>query len=298
MAVAHASYLAASSVSTLDDVDRLSRDRSLGLSYEALLSILARRVDTDLKRDIGHHRKAEVAAQHVRKYLRGDSLLTIAASAGLPPTMLARVVLETHLNLKRGKEVGQLLKSPQLIDDARLRREVERCVESDPFCGPNVDNARRLAGLEYELLLSQKLVSLGVPFLTEDQLRLRGDAKTPDALLPVPLLVRGNRIVHWIDSKATFGDPASHDEYRTNQFASYLHRFGPGLVIYWHGYDESIDTDPRILLLSDLRAEECEQCSCLPVGASSGAFGLADAAQQQYAQQAGAPAGAAPVEVG
>ena len=130
-------------------------------------------------------------------------------------------------------------------------------------------------------------------------MRLRGDAKTPDALLPVPLLIRGNRIVHWIDSKATFGDPASHDEYRTNQFGSYLHRFGPGLVIYWHGYDESIDTDPRILLLADLKAEECEQCSCLPAASGGGRlFGFAD--PQLYAQQAGAgaPAGASPVEVG
>ena len=44
------------------------------------------------------------------------------------------------------------------------------------------------------------------------ELREQGDAKTPDALLPVPLLV-GNRRVHWIDSKATFGDQASHAEY-------------------------------------------------------------------------------------
>jgi hypothetical protein len=40
----------------------------------------------------------------------------------------------------------------------------------------------------------------------EEQLKQRGDFKTPDALLPVPLLVRG-RVVNWIDSKATFGDP-------------------------------------------------------------------------------------------
>ena len=45
-----------------------------------------------------------------------------------------------------------------------------------------------------------------------DKDRARGEAKTPDALLLVPLLVRG-RAVNWIDSKATFGDPASHDEY-------------------------------------------------------------------------------------
>ena len=262
MAVPHSSYVAAaSSLATVGDVDRLARDASLGLSYEALLAILARKVDHDVKRDIGHHRKPDVAAEHVRRYLRGESLLDLAASAALPPTMLARVVLESHLGLRKGREVGQLLRNPQLLSDERLRREVEVCLEADPFCGPHVDMARRLAGLEYEELLAQKLRAMSVPFLAEDELRTRGDAKTPDALLPVPLLVRG-RPVHWIDSKATFGDPQSHDEYRLNQFGSYLHRYESGLVIYWHGFDESIDTDPRLVLIDDLRPQECELMSC------------------------------------
>lgn len=259
----HATVLAASSaLSTLADVERLARDRAGGSSYEALLSLLARKVDTNVKRDISQHRHPDAAVTYVLRYLKGESLIDLAATVSLPPTMLARVVLESHLGLRRGKEVGQLLRNPQLIiDDERLRLEVERCVDADSFCGPHVDTARRISGVEYEELLAQKLRAMGVPFLTEDELRFRGDAKTPDALLPVPLLVCG-RVVHWIDSKATFGDAASHAEYRVNQFASYLHRYDSGLVLYWHGYDESIDTDPRVLLDTDLRRADCELMTC------------------------------------
>ena len=149
-------------------------------------------------------------------------------------------------------------------------REVANAVESDPFCGPHVDAVKRLAGLEYEALLGQKLRALGVPFLTEDALRMRGEAKTPDALLSVPLLVRG-RVVHWIDSKATFGDPWSHLEYHDNQYSSYLNRFGAGLVIYWAGFDESIcDSDPRVLVAHDLLADQCELMTCLAHDAAVG----------------------------
>jgi hypothetical protein len=261
-AVPHAAFVAANErLRTLADAELLAREGTLGLTYEALLCILSRRIETHVKATIGGHRKPEMVQQYVRRYLRGESLLEIAKSVSLPPTMLARVLLEGHLGVKRGRETGQLLRQPQLLEDERLQHEVAAAVEADPFCGPHVDTVRRIAGLEYEELLAQKLRALDVPFMTEDELRLRGDAKTPDALLPVPLLVRG-RVVNWIDSKATFGDPSTHAEYRT-QFASYLHRFDAGLVIYWFGFDESIDTDPRILLLNDLSPGECTLMTCL-----------------------------------
>lgn len=265
MAVPHSVCVAArDSLATVADAEHLAiAHRSEGLSYNALLSILARKVDAHVKATIGHHRRPEVAREYVRRFEAGESLLTLATSVELPPTMLARVVLESRLGLRKGREVGQLLRQPQLIPGdsdgatARLRRDVALAVDGDPHCGPHIDTCRRLAGLEYEVLLAQKLRALGVPFLAEESLRQRGDAKTPDALLPVPLLVRG-RVVHWIDSKATFGDAESHAEYRATQFASYLHRFDAGLVLYWFGYDASIDTDPRLVLDDDLRAGDCE----------------------------------------
>ena len=51
----------------------------------------------------------------------------------------------------------------------------------------------------------------------------------------VPIAV-GGRIVHWIDSKATFGDEKSHNNQYMDQYQQYINRYGPGLVIYWFGF--------------------------------------------------------------
>lgn len=55
--------------------------------------------------------------------------------------------------------------------------------------------------------------------------------RTPDARLPVPLLIRG-RPVFWIDSKADFGSSYMHQR-NLSQLGSYCMRFKQGLVIYW-----------------------------------------------------------------
>jgi hypothetical protein len=266
--VSHEAYLAAhEEVNTMEDVERIVREGRSGFSFEALLSILSQKMLVTTKKNVGRLRKPETARQQLERVLRGGSLLQLAADASVPPTILARVVLEAHLGVRKGttkgRSVGKLLKSPADIEHPVLRREVEAAVENDPHAGPHVDTVRRLVGLEYEELLQQKLRAFGVPFLTEEELRERGDAKTPDALLPVPLLVRG-RVVNWIDSKATFGDPTSHSQYHSNQFSSYLNRFDAGLVIYWHGFDEAVDSDPRVLLLDDLRPAECHLMTVMP----------------------------------
>ena len=266
MVVLSADRFAAASAElrTFADVVRLADDPAWDIPYEVLFTIVARKVDVEIKENIGHHRKPEVADRYLRRHLRGETLLAIAESVGLPPSMLCRVVLEHHLNLKKGKEVGAMLKDPSQLPNERLRQEVPQAVEADHFCGPHVDKLKHIAGLEYEELLAQKLRALGVPFLTENELRKRGDARTPDAWLPVPRLVRG-RGVHWIDSKATFGDAASHAEYCASQFSGYLHRFDAGLVIYWFGYEESVaGMDPRVVVAEDLRADECELATCMP----------------------------------
>jgi len=43
-------------------------------------------------------------------------------------------------------------------------------------------------------------------------------------------------MVHWIDSKATFGDDRTHNQQMEGQYATYLNRYGPGCVIYWFGF--------------------------------------------------------------
>ena len=56
--------------------------------------------------------------------------------------------------------------------------------------GPRQDKERHNVGIEYELLLEQTLTSMDIPFETEEELRIRGTAKTPDILLSCPVGIR------------------------------------------------------------------------------------------------------------
>jgi hypothetical protein len=92
-----------------------------------------------------------------------------------------------------------------------------------------------------------------VPFETEEVLRARGTAKTPDILLSCPVNVQVKKLLQqsaldsgdhesewkmicWIDSKALYGDVDTHTNSVLPQIESYIHRFGPGLIIYWFGH--------------------------------------------------------------
>ena len=114
----------------------------------------------------------------------------------------------------------------------------------------------------------------GIPFETEEDLREKGTARTPDILLSIPIAIpmhgstitttnknkyfntktspttihdqdgdnnNNNTDIHWkvicwIDSKAMFGDVYTHNTTVLPQAESYVHRFGPGLVLYWFGH--------------------------------------------------------------
>ncbi|KAI4905475.1 hypothetical protein NFI96_028108, partial [Prochilodus magdalenae] len=121
-------------------------------------------------------------------------------------------------------------------------------------------------GQEHEEILREKLRERNLSFLDENHLRAKGYDKTPDIILEVPIAVEGH-IVHWIESKASFGDEQSHRTYLNEQFWSYWNslqafecfrlrvlicRFGPGLVIYWYGFIAELDCQrDRGILLKD-----------------------------------------------
>lgn len=74
---------------------------------------------------------------------------------------------------------------------ARLAEDAARCTAADGVSAPACDRLRRLAGLSHEARLYAALRAAGVPFATEEQLRAKGYARTPDAFLEVPILVDG-----------------------------------------------------------------------------------------------------------
>ncbi|KAK7488342.1 hypothetical protein BaRGS_00020316 [Batillaria attramentaria] len=201
--------------------------------------------------------KAEEKEDHI--------MVKMANKLELSPCMLARIILDKYLNLtglsKEGGEDGgvnnfrltisHLMRNPTEIDDPILAREVLECNVADEHYGPIVDSIKRSIGFEYEVKLKKWCDDNGLPFLGEDQMRLRGFDKTPDVKLEIPIAING-QVITWIESKASFGDMESHRAYMNDQFWCYTNRFGPGLVIYWFGYIEELDTHGEDgIMLSD-----------------------------------------------
>lgn len=44
------------------------------------------------------------------------------------------------------------------------------------------------------------------------------------------------QLIQWVDSKAYFGDEYTHRNLVLQQAEAYVHRFGPGLILYWFGH--------------------------------------------------------------
>nr|CAG4652011.1 EOG090X0A0V [Triops cancriformis] len=176
-------------------------------------------------------------------------LLRLADDTGLPPALLARMVLEFHYEISATggnmttpvrNLVSAYMKNTHDIADRDLALEVYMCNLEDDFYGPYAEAVKAGIGHEYEQKLVQSLRQLGIPFCDEKDLRQRGYDKTPDIKLDVPIAVDGF-VVNWIECKAVFGDPEVHAEYLKEQLWSYWNRFGSGMVVYWFGFLDVID---------------------------------------------------------
>lgn len=221
------------------------------VSLDTVSIIYRQQYQRHIRRTSHVHRRPANAKKYVRFYEEGRSIFEIAAYANFSPYLLARILLEHVLPCSK-KDVSKFIKNLQLIRDERLRRNVTECVEMDEFCSPYCDRIRRTLGLEYEYILQQSIKNARIPFDSEDNLRQAGWSKTPDVKLQVPICVRhGNDrsyTVNWIDSKAMFGDPHTHESENLKQLQGYLNRFGTGMVIYWFGFVKDLNSNPDILV--------------------------------------------------
>ncbi|XP_066536238.1 CDAN1-interacting nuclease 1 isoform X1 [Hoplias malabaricus] len=232
-------------------------------SQSTLLSIFSLEYQKRMKRSLAKHHAPDVVEEYYQRY-RSEAkkrpsdpvLLELANEVDLSPSLLARLMLERFLEEQQGsvssKQVlNSMLREPSLISDVHLAKHVEQCTINDCCYGPLVDCIKHAIGQEHEEILREKLREKNLSFLDENHLRAKGYDKTPDIILEVPVAVEGH-IVHWIESKASFGDEQSHRTYLNDQFWSYWNRFGPGLVIYWYGFIAELDCQrDRGILLKD-----------------------------------------------
>jgi CDAN1-interacting nuclease 1 len=228
------------------------------------------------------YRVKSQAKEHADRYKQGESILSLARQNHYPPYLFARCIVEEITNFRGRKGLTDAMRDPvgrlgdasvileayraseqvesiyheqirretfsnQPVPEApltRLATEVIDIMARDPMYGPKHDAERSRVGIEYEIILEQCLRATGIPFETEEQLRERGSARTPDILLSIPVGVQVSnseggtdwKVVCWIDSKALFGDEGTHKDTIQGQAESYVHRFGPGLVLYWFGH--------------------------------------------------------------
>lgn len=140
--------------------------------------------------------------------------------------------------------ITKLLRDPdQLLPiDPLLHSNLLHCLQTDFLTSPLTDQFRQQVGIEKEVYMHTKLTEMGILFHSEAAMRAAGYPKTPDALLAYPVEIDGH-IVNWIESKALFSDFPTHQTYLRDQYWPYYNRFGPGLVIYWFGFLEEINSD-------------------------------------------------------
>ena len=159
---------------------------------------------------------------------------------------------------------ADIMRDPRKISNERLRREVIECLESDVQVSPSIDRIRSYIGAEHEYRLQRLIHALSfrrslsspIEFDTEQDLRRLRYKKTPDVRFRKPLIVQcphgvercrasggnGEHMICWVDSKATFGDPFTHEKSNEAQIKAYTSLFGPGLVIYWLGFVETLSS--------------------------------------------------------
>ncbi|XP_038864921.1 CDAN1-interacting nuclease 1 [Salvelinus namaycush] len=239
------------------------RQRFPNHSQSTLLSIFSLEYQKRTKRTMSRLQAPDCIESYYQRYLSEAKarpsvpvLLELANEVDLSPALMARVIVDRFLQDQEGgvsskQVVNNMLREPSLIPDEALANHVYQCTINDCCYGPLVDCIKHAIGQEAEVLLRDKLKERNLSFLDENQLRTKGYDKTPDIILEVPIAVEGH-IVHWIESKASFGDDHSHRTYLNEQFWSYWNRFGPGLVIYWHGFIGELDSQrDRGILLKD-----------------------------------------------
>jgi hypothetical protein len=173
-----------------------------------------------------------------------------------------------------------------LKDDASLRlylhhlpkpevdavvRQVREALQTDTCLGRYRARMQRAVGLEYEYRLAAMLQQCNLKALGEEASRVAGYPVTPDFRFVHPLRLRGMEI-HWLDSKACFGDSATLLSSLKTQFANYTKALGPGAVIYWFGHLEELPDDGGTLQGSEDPPAVADGLACQAAGLATDRF--------------------------
>ncbi|XP_075982620.1 CDAN1-interacting nuclease 1 [Anticarsia gemmatalis] len=225
------------------------------ISPSTLGSIISLLVQRAMKHS---YRKSPLISSKYHEFYEGlmrdksteNVIIQLSDCQGISPALFARSLLQSVYS--DSTVAKKYIKDTTLIEDKDLAYQVFLGIMNDNQYGPYADIIKQSIGLEYELRLERELRLMNITFSDENVLRSRGYDKTPDFKLDVPIAVDGF-IVNWVESKALFGDEENHSGYLKEQLLCYWNRFGPGLVIYWFGYLETLESTAEVNSMFILR---------------------------------------------
>lgn len=230
---------------TPKDVDLLHT--RLGLPKELLFNILGKKIVRDTtKRFYLVKRKSK---QLYNDWKKGATILQIAETLKFPPALLATFLMEEKRFSKM--KIRDAMRNPEKLNDARLAKELREAIDNDIAYSPRSSETQSKNGKMAESGIAKWLNANKVTYLTEEDNKAIGHhRRTPDFLLENPTTLNGKPI-HWVESKASFGDPKEVERDFKRQISDYVKFFGPGALVYWYGYVEGVNVDKVLILSQD-----------------------------------------------
>lgn len=187
----------------------------------------------------------------LKEWMAGSTFCQIAKSYRYPPVLTAMMIFMENGTCR--KTFWEYVRDPDLLDSEETAQELREASEKDfVFSLEGVERATA-RGKWGEGLLWKWLDEQDIEYKTEYDERKESKhqgTKTPDCLLAEPMNFNGTKI-YWIESKASFGDPAEFKQNCTKQLVPYTQLFGPGVVVYWNGYVDGMEC-PSNLLVEDI----------------------------------------------
>lgn len=228
-------------LNSIEDIGKIHGEGNIAKAV--LYSILSNKIVEDTKSRY-HILRAESESLS-RRWDSGESFLDISKSLNFPPVLTASLILQRKNFSKKGFQ--RLLKGITPVKDERLIKEVKEAVSQDFIYSPWAHGLQKRRAEAGEGIIMKWLAKKNAEFTSEKD--CKGNRKTPDFLLVEPIRLK-HKEIFWIDSKAMFGSEREHAKYIKKQFRDYKELFGPGTVVYWYGFVDSIkDMDNGTLVL-------------------------------------------------
>jgi len=212
------------------------------------LNIISSIKSTYMKESIiKHHHRLEKYSKYIIDNYHNMSILALCSKLNLSPMTLLRFILEHNYKSK----LKYLIANNKL--NTYDKKQLEIASANDIYA--NLDNTGQLIeAIKFEKLIEEYLIEHDVKYLTQNQLdinqiKIYGHSiSTPDFQINSDLIIN-NQQINWIDAKNFYGANSNFIINKINkQIKKYIINYGPGCIIFNHGFNSKFMIDNVLIL--------------------------------------------------